>query len=61
MKNKYIIIRKDIGTFYNEDYNVFCKYGTIYTNKKTAEHKKKHAIKYAIEKENVEVEVIKII
>lgn len=61
MKKQYKIIKHtDNGDlFYNEDFNIFTeKFGTIYTNKQKAEHKKQYAIKYASNKNEV-VEVVK--
>ena len=59
MKNQYKICRKDNDTFYNEDYNVFCKVGTTYESKKRAIEKMEFARKYAISNENVKIEIVK--
>ena len=62
MKNQYRIVKQSPNGifFYNEDYNFFSeRFGTVYTNKKTAENKAKYAKKYA-NNDTDKVEVVKL-
>lgn len=64
MKNQYEIVKHTANgdLFYNSEFNVFmAKFGTTFTNKKTASDKMKYACKYASGSDiEGKVEVIKI-